>query len=99
MFPGSFQKLAECLQGRIQCGAGEEEFQAGIKESAHCTMEAGIGGGGQTGASWAIWQSSLGHGGPGTFPATQSHPTPLLKREPQWVTTRKSFSLAGEKEM
>ena len=54
MFPGSFQKLAEYLQGRIQGGAGEEEFQAGIKESAHCTMEAGVGGG------WEDW-SQLGH--------------------------------------
>ena len=95
MFPGSFQKLAEYLQGKIQGGAGEEEFQAGIKESAHCTMEAGVGRG------WADW-SQLGHGakqpgawGPGHSQPPQSHPTPLL-REPQWVTTWKN-SLTGER--
>ena len=59
-------------------------------------MEAGVGGG------WEDW-SQLGHlakqpgaWGPGHSQPPQSHPTPLL-REPQWVTTRKSLSLAGER--
>lgn len=81
VFPGSFQKLAECLQGRIQCGAGEEEFEQVSKNQPTALWEAGIGGG------WADW-SQLGHlakpgaWGPGHSQPPQSHPTPLLREPP-----------------